>query len=269
MPRLHLFEFEDFPWFPRVLRALMTDYLSFMAENAQKLYAHFTQRLHGVLQEQGTRDLVELCSGGGGPAWTIASLLRKRHGYPVKVLLTDLYPNQERLQRLRDLGAGDIDFCPDPVDATRVPPTVSGFRLLCNSFHHFREDAARAILSDAVGKGQGIAVVELVDRSVGGLSRVLFMSGMVLVVTPLIRPLRLSRFLFTYVIPAVPLFILWDGVVSCLRVYSPAELRALTASLSRPDGAPDYEWEIGQTRAPPVPGQMTFLIGRPRARADG
>lgn len=269
MPRLHLFEFEDLSWFPRTLRAFMTDYLSFMAENAQDLYAHFTQRLHGVLQQRGERDLVELCSGGGGPAWTIASLLRKNHGYPVKVLLTDLYPNRERLQRLRDRGGGDIEFCPDPVDATRVPPSVSGFRLLCNSFHHFREDAARAILADAVDKGQGIAIAELVDRSVGGLSRILFLSGMVLVVTPRIRPFRLSRLLLTYVIPAVPLFILWDGVVSCLRVYSPEELRALTASLSGPDGAPGYEWEIGQTQEPQVPGRMTFLIGRPRKRADG
>lgn len=268
MPRMHLFEFEDLPWFPSVLRELMTDHLSFMAERAQRLYEDFAQKLYGVLLSRGERTLVDLCSGGGGPAWTLAGLLRNRHGYPVKILLTDLYPNRERLQRRKDLRAGEMDFCPDSVDATRVPSSVSGFRLLCNSFHHFRQDAARALLTDAVSQGRGIAVIELLDRSLAGLSRVLFLSGMVFLATPFIRPLRLSRFLFTYVIPAVPLFILWDGVVSCLRVYSPDELRALTASLSRPDGAPDYEWEIGQIEVPRMPGRMTFLIGQPRRRPD-
>jgi hypothetical protein len=31
MKRLHLFEFEDQPWFPRIVRDGMTDYLKFVA----------------------------------------------------------------------------------------------------------------------------------------------------------------------------------------------------------------------------------------------
>ena len=30
LPRLQLFELEDFPWFPRAIRDLATDYLHFM-----------------------------------------------------------------------------------------------------------------------------------------------------------------------------------------------------------------------------------------------
>ncbi len=47
-----------------------------------------------------------------------------------------------------------------------------------------------------------------------------------LLVTPFIRPFRWSRLVFTYVIPVLPLLIVFDGIVSCLRVYSPDELRA-------------------------------------------
>ena len=32
--------------------------------------------------------------------------------------------------------------------------------------------------------------------------------------------------IFTYLIPICPLAFAWDGFVSCLRTYSPAELRA-------------------------------------------
>src|SRR3569832_433 len=119
MPRIHFFEFEDQPWFPHVLRELMTDYLSFMAKVVNP-YPRFTERLHRVLAACKVQKLVDLCSGGGSPAWDITSLLRERHGYPTEVLLTDLYPNLMRLQQVKDRAGGSIDFCPDPVDATQV-----------------------------------------------------------------------------------------------------------------------------------------------------
>ena len=49
----------------------------------------------------------------------------------------------------------------------------------------------------------------------------------ILLVTPAIRPLRLSRLIFTYLLPAIPIIGLFDGIVSCLRTYSPEEMRQL------------------------------------------
>jgi len=49
-----------------------------------------------------------------------------------------------------------------------------------------------------------------------------------------------------------------DGVVSCLRTYSPVELEAMVESLD----APGYEWEIGvERKLSPLP--ITYLIGHP------
>ena len=73
-----------------------------------------------------------------------------------------------------------------------------------------------------------------------------------LAVTPFIRPLRASRLFLTYVLPVVPLCTWWDGVVSCLRAYSPEELARLVAAL--PDN--DYVWDIGRL---PVPGAPTTV----------
>ena len=80
---------------------------------------------------------------------------------------------------------------------------------------------------------------------------------MVFLAAPFLKPFRVSRLVFTYLIPLVPLFLLWDGFVSCLRVYSPAELRDLVSQL----GATNYEWDIGTTRV--GPGVVTYLIGIP------
>ncbi len=82
-----------------------------------------------------------------------------------------------------------------------------------------------------------------------------------LVLAPFIRPFRWSRLFWTYLVPVVPNVLLFDSVVSVLRVYSVTELRELTAGL---DG---FQWEIGTLRARPIPIPITYLIGVPSERA--
>ncbi|HET7541524.1 MAG TPA: hypothetical protein VFK05_16725 [Polyangiaceae bacterium] len=260
MERAQLFEFEDLPWFPQVVRECMTDFLSFLSQRGRRVYDSFAQRLASAVQATGDDTLLDLCSGGGGPALTIASLLRDRYATPLRVVLTDLYPNLPRLERARAEGRGDVEFRNCPVDATAVPESLPGFRLICNAFHHLPPSAARKCLADAVSHRRGIALVELVDRSAAGLFSVTLGTSTMLAVTPFIRPVRASRLLLTYLLPIVPLCTWWDGMVSCLRAYSPEELRRLVATL--PDN--DYLWDIGRLSVPYAPTSLVYLIGRPR-----
>jgi hypothetical protein len=57
----------------------------------------------------------------------------------------------------------------------------------------------------------------------------------VLIVTPLLRPFRLSRLFWTYLGPVVPMLIPFDGLISCPRLYNLPELRDLTAGLIKHD----------------------------------
>jgi hypothetical protein len=66
----------------------------------------------------------------------------------------------------------------------------------------------------------------------------------VLFVTPVIRPFRWSRLLFTYVIPILPLALLWDGIVSAFRTYDQDDIRALVANF------PTYDWKIDFLEGP-------------------
>ena len=84
----------------------------------------------------------------------------------------------------------------------------------------------------------------------------LFSPISVLLTTPFIKPFKLGRLLFTYLIPIVPLFVLWDGVVSCLRTYSVKEMETLVASLQHSD---TYNWEIGRIKS--GPGVVLYLLG--------
>jgi hypothetical protein len=259
MVRVQLFEFEDLPWFPQVVRECMTDFLSFLGQRGRAVYGGFAARLADGLRATGDSAILDLCSGGGGPAITIAELLREQLGLPLSVVLTDLYPNLPRLERARAEGRGRVTYYEGPVDVTAVPASLPGFRLICNAFHHLPPDAARKCLADAVSQRRGIALVEMVDRSATSVFGVTFGTSTMLAVTPFIRPLRASRLFLTYVLPIVPLCTWWDGVVSCLRAYSPEELTRLVAVL--PDN--DYVWDIGRLPVPGAPTSLVYLIGRP------
>ena len=255
MGRLHLFELEDQPWYPAAVRDAATDFLRF-ALGSGDIYAPAAPLLRDLLARTGTRQIVDLCSGGGGP-WT---RLLPALDSEVRVCLTDLYPNISGMQRLQEESGGRIAFRPDPVDATAVPADLPGVRTLFTALHHFRPEEARAMLADAVRQRQPIAAFEFTERSLRGLLLSAASPLLVWLSTPRIRPVRPARLLWTYLVPLVPLTVLVDGLVSCLRTYSPAELRVLST------GFETYTWKTGTLRGH-SPFPVTYLVGYPKESA--
>lgn len=262
MGRVHLFELEDQAWFPRVLRDAGTAYLE-LASRVAGHAAALAPRVGRALSDAGEKRIVDLCSGGAGPVEGIVDALAVR-GIEVQATLTDIYPNEGALARVAARSAGRIDWVREAVDATRVPRELAGLRTLFNALHHFRPAAARGILADAVASRRPIAVFEVVAREPLALLGILFAPLAFALALPFLRPFRWAWLPLTYLLPVLPLFVLWDGIVSCLRVYSPAELQALVASLD-PRHRDAYVWEIGRLRLGATPAHATFLVGIPRA----
>ncbi|MDC0717879.1 hypothetical protein [Nannocystis bainbridge] len=258
--RRHGFEIEDQPWLPRAIRDGVTGYLNFIGNLDPRPYQGFCDALAAALRSTGERELLDLCSGSAGPLPTLISELDRR-GVPVRVRLTDLFPNAEAMLAAASTVPGRIVHEPRPVDATAVPAELAGFRVLCNAFHHFRPAQARAILADAVAQRRGIAAFEGVGRYPASIATCMVTSLGVLATSPFIRPLRLSRLAWTWLVPAIPFVATWDGVVSCLRVYSPDELRELLATVP---GAEDYAWQIESEPLGRSPMRVTWLVGAPR-----
>ena len=260
MARLHLFEWEDQPWFPKVFRNFITDHLAF---HGRLVYKPAMQKLAEELEQTGQSEVVDLCSGGGGPLATLQPVLSKERGEPVTVVLTDLFPNLAAFQAIEAHSKGEITYRADSVSAMDCPKDLEGFRTIFTALHHFRPEGAQKILGDAKIKRKPIAAFEASERSPLALLTIpptMFFGSFVL--TPFIGRVSLSRLFFTYVLPLAPLFFTWDAVVSCLRTYSPRELENLTRDLADDD----YTWDIGQisTSLYLMPYKLTFVIGRPR-----
>lgn len=255
MKRIHLFEFEDFPWFPKVWRNLVTDYLRFVVSRFE-LYGPIISLLKNVMQKTNCRRIVDLGSGSSGPMDFILRKMTAGENNSIEVILTDKFPNLSALERIKVSSPANIEFLEIPVDARRVPESLTGFRTLFNAFHHFKPQDARSILRDAEQKREGIGVFELAGRAPFTLLLIMLMPLFVLLLTPLIRPFTWQRLLYTYLVPVVPIIAVWDGMVSNLRVYSPKQLRELISDVHDPT----YHWDIGKIRSP-IGTNITYLIG--------
>ena len=263
MARLHLFEWEDQQWFPALFRNFITDHLVF---HVSRLFVPALPTLTKAMRSTGYASIVDLCSGGGGPLLALVPKCAEALGQPVTMTLTDLYPNRAAFEQTKARSSGSIDFRAESTNAMDCPQSLQGFRTLFTALHHFRPHDARKILADAVEKGVPIAAFEAQERNASRLIVVPFATFLsAFLLTPFVGRMTFGRFFFTYLIPLAPLFYAWDGVVSCLRTYSPAELKDLTKGLDHRG----YRWEVGQIAAHGHVGpyNITYLVGVPSMKS--
>jgi hypothetical protein len=257
MRRLHLFEIEDFAWFPSSLRDCLTQML-IVVHRLLKTSDDLAPLVERVLRETGEREIVDLCSGSGGPMLEVAERLRKKEGLgDVQLKLTDLYPIAGSSSTFEP----GTSFYRTPVDATEVPADLTGLRTMVCSFHHMPPDAARKILDNSQRSNQPICIFEISDNSVpppalfwGALP---FNFLFALFVSLKVRPMTWRQIVFTWLIPILPICFAWDGAVSNVRTYSLSDLDELLVGL---DGS-DYRWEKGTIDA--MPSKKLYLLGVP------
>ena len=253
MGRIHLFEFEDQKWFPTFLRNYGTDFLQFLS-NKTKMYKPIIPIIEKGIASSQNNNIIDLGSGGGGGLiWLNSELIKENPD--LEITLTDYYPNIPAFEQTVS-HADNFTFVKTPIDARDVPSRLKGLRTQFLSLHHFKPGDAKKILQNAVDSESPIALFEAQERSVPSIIAMLFSPITVLLATPFIKPFSLGRIIFTYLIPVVPIFVLWDGVVSSLRTYSVKEMNSLVMSLQNHE---TFNWEIKKIKS--GPGVILYLLG--------
>lgn len=255
MRRVHLFEFEDKKWFPSFLRDYMTDFLQFFS-NKVGLLKPIIPIVEEALHKCKCTTIIDIGSGGGGALVGLNRELINRIP-ELKIILTDYFPNIDAFESIKRT-ADNIIYDTRSVDARNVPENLKGLRTLFLTFHHFKPDDAKLILQNAVTSGSSIAIFEASERGPLSILAMLFSPISVLLTTPFIRPFKVGRIFFTYIIPIVPLLVCWDGVVSSLRTYSIEEMKELANQVK---GKENHHWEINRIKSNGL--NLFYLIGTP------
>lgn len=261
MKRFHAIEFEDFSWFPQQLRDFMTDFFQFQMVKLN-LYEPAIDILHNLVKTTKHYKIVDLCSGGSGPIVAIRKQILEKYDSSVNITLTDYYPNIPAFKRIQKKTNGNVKYYPESVDAREIPEKLCGIRTIFSAFHHFRPNDAVAILKNAVKNNSPIAIFEISNRSISSFFQVLFGGPISLFfITPFLCPFSLKRVIFTYFIPLIPFFCVWDGFASNFRSYNERELKEL---IDMADPERDFFWEIKTLRGK-IPGiKIGCLSGRPK-----
>jgi hypothetical protein len=252
-----LLEFHDQAWFPELLRDRVTDALQFIFRLGG-VYRSVVPLLRRAMERAGSERILDLCSGGGGPWLWLNRFFQADDGAPVEICLTDKFPNSEAYREASEQTQGQITYAEKGVDALAVHAELPGFRTIFGSFHHFTPDQAVGILQNAADSGQGIGVFEAAKRHPLTIAMTTIMPIAGFLTAPFTRPFRWSRLFWTYIVPVIPFVLYFDGVMSCLRAYSQAELRRLVAQVK----ADNFVWEIGEQKEGLA--RITYLIGYPR-----
>lgn len=263
MHRLHLIELEDLPWMPRMLRDGATDLLDVLFARTG-FYRALAPKFAAFIADTGVTAAVDVCSGGGGGVLAMRAALAAQGHRGGELLLTDRYPNEAALQRVRALDDPAVKYRFEPLDAFDVPRDLRGMRTMFGALHHFQPPQVRRLLQNAVSAGVPIAFFDVAASPVlrrmptalapvAAVPNLLALVLLALALVPFARPFRWSRVVFSYLLPLIPVLFAWDGTVSALRAYTPEELLAEARALS---GAEAYRWESGRS------GSALFLLGR-------
>ncbi len=253
------FEFEDQPWFPAIIRDSMTDYLRFLFREF-KLYQPILPVLKDALTKTQTNHILDLCSGSGGAVELIYDDLMVTFDKDVKIILSDLFPSELTYQYLSDKTHGGISGVKTPVDAADVPSDIKGFRTIFSGFHHFKRQKATEVLKNAVEAEAGIAIFDGGNKSLWMILLIVIGHPILLVLcTPFFKPFRLSRYIFTYLIPVIPFCTVWDGVISIMRLYSPKEMLQIALNANNEN----YFWTSGKVKNK-FGMSIAYLVGYPR-----
>lgn len=178
----------------------------------------------------------------------------------VKVTLSDLFPSLCVYRYLSDQTKGGISYISMPVDATEVPNELQGFRTLFSGFHHFDPPKAAAVLKNAMETGKSIGIFDGGNKNIWMIMAIIFFHPLLLFLfTPLLRPFRISRILYTYLIPVIPFCTVWDGIFSIIRLYRPEEMLQ-TAQLAGSNYR--YSWTAGKVKNR-YGMSIAYLIGYP------
>lgn len=261
MKRIHAFEFEDFSWFPNLLRVPMTRCL-ILFHRLVGTREVFSELVAKALRHTGQKEVVDLCSGSGGVMPEVLEHLQQQPEFAdVKLTLTDLYPNPRAAKDFNADATNGITYEEQSVDATQVGAARQGVRTMVASFHHMRPELGQKILADAQRSGQAYCMIEPGDNKAPTFLAVLafpFAFLSCFFIAPFVRPFTWQQLVFTYLIPLVPLFYAWDGMISGMRIYSAKDLETIIAKLPPTD---DYTWESGGIKGK-VP--MSYILGLPK-----
>lgn len=195
---------------------------------------------------------------------------KERQEAGVDFVLTDIHPHLEAWEGAAKK-SDHLKYIRSSVDAGDAPRNILAlatgdktrqqkkvFRLFSLAFHHFDDPSARRILQNTLETSSGFGIFELQDRSFEGLFTALVLFPSLWAGSWYWFWGDWTHLFWTYVIPVVPFVVVFDGLMSCVRMRDGDEIMKLMEGLQGKEG---WRFETGSTMHTWPSGRMTYFVG--------
>jgi hypothetical protein len=222
---MHLFEFMDQDWVRGGLRTTLREILECgNGPPFRNYYPWVAEEVQRIAAEERLTNLVEV---GAGTAPITRTLARRRLPPDVHLTPSDINPDGPTLEEL----ARQHPQCApiyEPVDFA-IPRDwpVRTLLYLSATFHHIPPEQRMSVLKTLKKSADRVVIFEPLRNTVPSMLFV-FLSIVPALLIPLWyirRPGVIRRFVWCWLIPIAPVMFWWDGLVSCLRMWSEREWR--------------------------------------------
>lgn len=235
----HLVEVMDLHWPPASLHATLREILECGNSRPFRPYYDWVARETARrANEGGFKNVVEV---GAGTAPISRRLARDSTLNGIRIIVCDDHPDRATYQDLANRYRGRLEVKYQPVDFSQPQPWPERTLLLVSgSFHHVPPKARAKVLEHLSASGAGVMVCEPLRKSAISMFFVFFsiFPALLLPLWFFNRPGKLRRFFWCWLVPVAPLIFWWDGLVSCLRMWTgkqwASNLRSLFGSEREP-----------------------------------
>lgn len=134
-----------------------------------------------------------------------------------------------------------------------------GIYTFINSFHQLDEKKAAYYLTQIANSGNSVAVLEGNNDSLWQVvGMTIFVPLTVILSAPFVQPFRITRLIFTYLIPILPVVTMLDGFLALFKLYNPNDLNELVSTIP----VKNYVWKSGKADNGRG-GKIIYLMGYP------
>ncbi len=261
LKKILTFEFNDWPKCPTFIRESILEVLGKAIRDAG-VYDVLAPMFIQFCSDAKVTGILEFGAGSGESTVIFLDAICRSDHTPPRIYVSDLYPLTMVMQKNCEQHSGLLTPIRHSVDLRYPPETPThDMRMVLSAFHHFDPDVARLFLADA--KRRGIAVF-IAEPFIGSIKAFfpLFIHGFPNLARNgmLSSKKRVLKLLFTFFVPLIPMCLLWDGLVSMIRMYDKRGFADLVASLPETETA--YRWQYREVQVP-LGGTAAVFSGRP------
>ncbi|MFZ1751411.1 MAG: hypothetical protein WAU01_14525 [Saprospiraceae bacterium] len=227
MKRKQVFQFSNQKWYPSFLKRDMYEFMTWFVGkvNAAKPFLPF---LEDIFDKTKKRTIINVDSKIGAGIDTLLPLL-----------------------------SGDTEVI--NMDVEKFSTEQKGTYTFVNSFHQLDEDRAKHFFSQIAESGNSVAVLEGNNDSLWQVvGMTIFVPLTVIISSPFVQPFRITRLIFTYLIPILPIVTMLDGFLALFKLYNPNDLNELVSNIP----VKSYVWKSGKADNGRG-GKIIYLMGYP------